>query len=91
MTEDTRKCRFEIFIKRDKKFYCAVRNGHNGWAYLWAHDDLHDPCKGCKLFVAGNPTVVSNQIGSKEFMTIAGELIREKDWINILKIGMDGS
>ena len=50
-----------------------------GWAYLWWHDGLRDPCP-CKKKIDGKPLVVDHELKSAEFWEISGKRIRGRDW-----------
>lgn len=80
-------CRFELQIKRSKWFHCAAKFGPSGWAYLWAHDDLHDPCDNCPIKIDGKPIIIAGELKSTDFPIVAGKHIRRKDWIEIERRG----
>ena len=82
-------CRFEMRIKKTGRFQCAVKFGFSGWAYLWAHNDINDPCADCPLKIEGKPLVVVGEIKSSDFGEVAGKRIRRKDWDEIHARGYD--
>lgn len=73
-------CKFEMQIKNTNKFQCAVKFGSNGWAYLWSHNGLNDPCEDCKYKTKGVPIEVEKELKSNDFWEQSGKLITEKDW-----------
>jgi hypothetical protein len=71
-------CKFEIQIKN--YFYCCIRDGARGWAFLWRHDGVSDPCIDCPLKMEGKPQVVDFEIKSGDWGWVAGARIHAKDW-----------
>lgn len=69
-------CRFELTLPNGL-FHCAA--DEHGWAWLWEHDEINDPCP-CEKFIEGEPTKLEHELKSTEFWKVAGELIREEDW-----------
>jgi hypothetical protein len=80
-------CRFEIRIRKTQRFQCAAKFGFDGHAYLWAHDDLHDPCPGCPIMIEGKLSVIEHELKPAEFASVAGKRIRRTDWIEIERRG----